>query len=68
MIKENEMALGDINVEIRPATKEHPKHVVLVKELKFDTIRQAEYWVTTNVREYRLKADAETFAARFEKK
>lgn len=53
------------HVEIRAATKEYPKYVVLVKVLKFDTIRQEEYWVTKEVREYRLRADAEKFAARF---
>lgn len=53
-------------VDIRPATKEYPKFVVLVHVLKFDTIRQEEYWVTKQVREYRLKADAEKFAARFQ--
>lgn len=52
-------------VEIRPATKEIPKHVVVVRVLKFDTIRQEEYWVTKQVRAFRLRADAEIFAARF---
>lgn len=57
--------MNEIKVEIRPATKEYPKHVVLVKELKFDTIRQDNYWVTKEVREYRLRSDAEKYAERF---
>lgn len=52
---------------ITPATKEYPKHVVMVKEFKFDNIRQESYWVTKEVREYRLRSDAEAFAARFNK-
>lgn len=55
----------ETQVDVRPATKEHPKHVVVVRVLKFDTIRQEEYWVTRQVREFRLRADAEKFAARF---
>ena len=55
----------ETQVDIRPATKEYPKHVVVVRVLKFDTIRQEEYWVTRQVREFRLRADAEKFAARF---
>ena len=57
--------MNEIKVEIRPATKEFPKFIVMVKELKFDTIRQDSYWVTKEVREYRLRCDAETFAKRF---
>ena len=55
----------ETQVDIRPATKEYPKYVVVVRVLKFDTIRQEEYWVTRQVREFRLRADAEKFAARF---
>lgn len=54
-----------IEAHIRPATAAHPMHVVLVREFKFDSIRQESYWVTTKVREYRLRSDAEKFAARF---
>lgn len=54
-----------IKAEIRSATKEYPKYVVMVKEFKFDSIRQDSYWVTKETREYRLRADAEAFAARF---
>lgn len=57
-----------INVEIRSATKEYPKHVVMVKEFKFDSIRQESYWVLKEMREYRLRSDAEAFAARFKEK
>lgn len=53
------------SVDLRPATAQYPKHVVIVKEFKFDTIRQDWYWVTRQVREYHLRSDAETFAARF---
>ena len=56
----------ETRVEIKPATKEYPKYVVMVRVLKFDTIRQEEYWVTKQVREFRLRADAEIFAARFQ--
>lgn len=59
------MSEHKIVAELRPATKEYQKHVVLVKELKFDTIRQSEGWVVKEVREYRLRSDAETFARRF---
>lgn len=51
-------------IEIRPATKEYPKHQVLVFHLKFDTIRQEEYWVLKVLKAYRLRADAEAFAKR----
>lgn len=56
---------NQIKVDIRPATKEYPKYIVMVREFKFDTIRQESYWVTKEVREYRLRRDAEKFAARF---
>lgn len=55
----------ETRVEIIPASKEYPKFRVQVRVLKFDTIRQEEYWVTKEVREYRLRSDAEKFAARF---
>lgn len=57
--------MNTVQVEIRPATAAYPKHVVMVKEFKFDSIRQESYWVTREVREYRLRSDAEVFAARF---
>ena len=57
--------MNEIKVEIHPATKEFPKFIVMVKELKFDTIRQDSYWINKEVREYRLRSDAETFAKRF---
>ncbi len=57
--------MNKVKAMIRSATKEYPKFVVLVKEFKFDTIRQESYWVTKEVREYRLRSDAEAFAARF---
>ena len=56
---------NQIKVDIRPATVEYPKYVVMVREFKFDSIRQESYWVTKEVREYRLRRDAEKFAARF---
>jgi len=56
---------NEIKVDIRPATKEYPKFIVLIRELKFDTIRQETYWVTNTVREYRLRSDAEAYARRF---
>lgn len=59
------MMTDKIRVDVRPATKEYPKYIVMIKELKFDTIRQEEYWVTKEMREYRLRADAEKFAKRF---
>lgn len=57
--------MNKIKVDIRPATKEYPKYVVVVHEYKFDSIRQASFWVTKEVREYRLSKDAKAFAARF---
>jgi hypothetical protein len=57
--------MNKIRAEIRPATKEYPKFVVMIKELKFDTIRQSEGWVVKELREYRLRSDAEKFARRF---
>jgi hypothetical protein len=57
--------MNEIKVEIRPATKEYPKFTVLVHEFKFDTIRQESYWVTKQVKTYRLRSDAEAFAARY---
>jgi hypothetical protein len=62
---EQEIAMNEITVEIRPATKEFPKFLVMVQELKFDTIRQETYWVLKESRTYRLRSDAETFASRF---
>ena len=56
----------ETKVTIKPATKEYPKYTVQIQVLKFDTIRQEEYWVTKQVREFRLRADAERFAARFQ--
>jgi hypothetical protein len=57
--------MENIRVEIRPATKEYPKYSVMVFELKFDTIRQAQGWVLKKMKTYRLRSDAETFAGRF---
>ena len=57
--------MNKIQATITPATVAYPKHVVTVREFKFDSIRQESYWVTKEVREYRLRSDAETFAARF---
>lgn len=51
---------------IHPATKSNPKFTVIVKEFKFDSIRQEAYWVVRQVKTYRLRSDAETFAARFQ--
>lgn len=59
--------MNPTKAEIRPATAAYPKHVVVVKEFKLDTIRQESYWVTREVREYRLRSDAEKFAARYNK-
>jgi hypothetical protein len=50
---------------IYPGTKEYPKYVVTVRELKFDTIRQIECYMTKCVREYQLRSDAEIFASRY---
>ena len=55
----------ETSVSIRAATKEYPKYVVIVRVLKFDNIRQDTSWVTKEVREYRLRADAEKFARRY---
>ena len=55
----------NIKVEIRPATKEFPKFVVMIHEFKFDSIRQESYWVMKEAKAYRLRSDAETFASRF---
>jgi hypothetical protein len=52
---------------ITPATPAYPKHRVTVREFKFDSIRQESYWVTREVKEYRLRSDAEAYAARFNK-
>jgi hypothetical protein len=57
--------MNKIKVDIRPATKEYPKYVVIVHEYKFDSIRQDSFWVTKEVREYRLFKDAKAFADRF---
>jgi hypothetical protein len=57
--------MNKIKVEIRPASKSYPKHTVIVFEFKFDSIRQESYWVKKEVRTYRLRSDAEAFAARF---
>lgn len=57
--------MNETKVEIRPATKEFPKFMVMVSELKFNTIRQDSYWVVKAVRTYRLRSDAEKFASRF---
>lgn len=58
---------NETKAEIRPATKAYPKYVVLVKEFKANTLRGDSYWVVREVREYRLRSDAEAFAARFNK-
>lgn len=55
----------ETKVTIKPATKEYPKYQVQIQVFKFDTIRQESYWVTKEVREFRLRADAEKFANRF---
>ena len=55
----------NIKVEIRPATKEFPKYLVMIHEFKFDSIRQESYWVMKETKTYRLRSDAETFASRF---
>ena len=60
-----EIAMNEITVEIRPATKEFPKFVVMIHEFKFDSIRQESYWVMKETKTYRLRSDAETFAKRF---
>lgn len=57
--------MKQVQASICPATAAYPKFVVTVSEFKFDSIRQDSYWVTTQVREYRLRSDAEKFAARF---
>lgn len=57
--------MNPTKAEIRPATAAYPKFVVIVKEFKFDSIRQESYWVTRQVKEYRLRRDAEAYAARF---
>lgn len=57
--------MNPIKVEIRPASKSYPMHTVIVFEYKFDTIRQESYWVKRDLRTYRLRSDAETFAGRF---
>lgn len=54
-----------VMAEIRPATKEYPKFVVMVKEFKHNTLRGDSYWVVRDVREYRLRSDAENYASRF---
>jgi len=58
---------NEVKATITPATKEHPKYTVMVQELKYNTLRGDTYWVTREVREYRLRSDAEAFAARFNK-
>jgi hypothetical protein len=50
---------------IRLATTAYPKFVVIVRELKFDTIRQSECYVTTIVREYSYRRSAEKFAEQY---
>lgn len=35
--------MNPTKAEIRPATAEYPKFVVIVKEFKFDSIRQESY-------------------------
>lgn len=57
--------MNKVKVEIRPGSKSYPKHTVIVFEFKFDSIRQESYWVKKEVRTYRLRSDAEAFAARF---
>lgn len=58
---------NEVKATITPATKEYPKYRVMVHELKHNTLRGDTYWVTREVREYRLRSDAEAFAARFNK-
>lgn len=60
-----EHIMNEIKVELRLASKTFPQHQVLVQEFKFDTIRQESYWVTKYFRQYRLRSDAEAYAARF---
>ncbi len=57
--------LGDLKVEIRPATKEYPRYTVIVFKYKHDSIRDEDYWVNQEVRTYHTRALAESFAARF---
>lgn len=64
-VDNKESIMERIKAEIRPATKEYPRFTVIVRELKFDTIRQSEGWVAKEVKTYRLRSDAETYAARF---
>jgi hypothetical protein len=46
-------------------TKDYPYFVVTAHELKFDMIRQDTCWVPVAYRRYRLRKDAEAFAARY---
>lgn len=47
------------------ASLDYLKYVVIVKELKFDSIRQETYWVTVKAKEYRTLKHAKAFASRF---
>lgn len=58
--------MNPTRTELRLATKEYPKYLVLVFEYKFDNIRQESYWVLVKMHEYRLRSDAEKFKARYD--
>jgi hypothetical protein len=57
--------MNKIQAELRLATPPFTKHMVIVREYKFDSIRQESYWVTREVRQYRLRSDAEAYASRY---
>ena len=57
--------MNKIETEIREASKTYPFFTVLVREFKFDNIRQESYWVTKDVKKYAKRSDAEKFVKRF---
>ena len=54
--------IGDIQAYTQQGTQ--GKIAVVVKEFKFNTLRQEAYWVTKEVREFRNQAQADAYVAR----
>lgn len=53
--------------EIRTTLYQHhnsPTWWVLVKQFKFDTIRQEAYWVTKGIKEFKTEGKAQAYANR----
>ncbi len=57
--------MNTTKAEIQSPTRYNQKYCVLVKEYKFDTIRQGWFWVTKVAMHYQKREDAQKFAQRF---